>query len=163
MPSIGDKAPDFEGVAHTGDKIRLSDFKGKIVVLYFYPRAMTPGCTREGVRFNELLDEFEKMGAVVIGVSTDSVEKNSRFAEKHGFRFKLVSDEKGEIGRKYGVVKGEGENMAAERVTFVIDRDGTIRAILKNIRPAEKHADLALEEVKKLVIGREAQSAGEVR
>ncbi|BAA78995.1 thiol peroxidase [Aeropyrum pernix K1] len=162
MPGVGEQAPDFEGIAHTGEKIRLSDFRGRIVVLYFYPRAMTPGCTREGVRFNELLDEFEKLGAVVIGVSTDSVEKNRKFAEKHGFRFKLVSDEKGEIGMKYGVVRGEGSNLAAERVTFIIDREGNIRAILRNIRPAEKHADLALEEVKKLVLGKKAERAGEV-
>ncbi len=149
---VGARAPSFEAVTHTGEKIRVpDDFKGRIVVLYFYPRAMTPGCTREGVRFNELLDEFEKLGAVVLGISTDSVEANRRFAEKMGFRFKLLSDPEGRIAEAYGVLRrGRGSRPSAERVTFIIDGNGVIRAILKNIRPAEKHADIALEEVKKI-------------
>ena len=150
MVEVGGPAPDFEATAHTGERVRLSDFKGRIVVLYFYPRAMTPGCTREGVRFNELLGEFEKLGAVVLGVSTDPVEVNRRFAERMGFKFKLLSDPEGNIARTYGVLRGEGKSLSAERVTFVIDREGRVRAVLRNIRPAEKHADLALEEVRKL-------------
>ncbi len=144
----GTIAPDFEAVAHTGDKVRLSQYRGRIVVLYFYPRAMTPGCTRETVRFNELFDEFEKLGAVVLGVSTDPPERNRRFAEKHGVRFLLLSDPEGEIARAYGVLRPNGKS--AERVTFIIDGEGVIRAVLRNIRPAEKHADMALEEVRKL-------------
>ncbi len=150
MVEVGGPAPDFEATAHTGEKVRLGDFKGRIVVLYFYPRAMTPGCTREGVRFNELLEEFERLGAVVLGVSTDPVEVNRRFAERMGFKFKLLSDPEGNIARTYGVLRGEGKSLSAERVTFVIDREGRVRAVLRNIRPAEKHADLALEEVRKL-------------
>ena len=144
----GSVAPDFEAVAHTGERVRLSQYRGRIVVLYFYPRAMTPGCTRETVRFNELLDEFEKLGAVVLGISTDPPERNKRFAEKHGVRFLLLSDPEGEVARAYGVLRENGKS--AERVTFIIDKDGVIRAVLRNIRPAEKHADLALEEVRKL-------------
>ena len=147
----GVEAPDFEATAHTGEKVRLSDFRGKIVVLYFYPRAMTPGCTREGIRFNQLADEFEKHGAVILGISTDPPERNKRFAEKHGVRFLLLSDPEGEIARAYGVLRPNGKS--AERVTFIIDKDGVIRAVLRNIRPAEKHADLALEEVRRLAGG----------
>ncbi len=146
----GSEAPDFEATAHTGERIRLSDLRGRIVVLYFYPRAMTPGCTREGVRFNELIDEFEKLGAVVLGISTDPVDVNRRFAERMGFRFKLLSDPDGRIAEAYGVLRRSGSELSAERVTFVIDDEGRVRAVLRNIRPAEKHADLALEEVRKL-------------
>ncbi len=149
---VGARAPSFEAVAHTGERVRVpDDFKGRIVVLYFYPRAMTPGCTREGVRFNELLDEFERRGAVVLGISTDTVEENRRFAEKMRFGFKLLSDPEGRVAEMYGVLRRGGSRPSAERVTFVIDGGGVVRAILRNIRPAEKHADLALEEVKKLV------------
>ncbi len=151
MLNVGDPAPDFELPAHTGEIVRLKDLMGKIVVLYFYPRAMTSGCTREGIRFNELLEEFEKLGAVVLGVSTDPVEANRRFADKYGFRFLLLSDVEGEVSEKYGVLRiTRGGRKAAKRTTFIIDSDGRIAAILKNIRPAEKHADMALEHVKKL-------------
>ncbi|BEP16797.1 peroxiredoxin [Pyrofollis japonicus] len=148
--SPGQEAPDFEAVLHTGEKIRLSDLRGKIVVLYFYPRAMTSGCTREAQRFNELLPEFEKLGAVVLGASTDPPERNKRFAEKLGLRFKLISDPEGKIASLYGVLKEGTKRPSAQRVTFIINRDGKIVEVLKNIRPAEKHADLALEAVKRL-------------
>ncbi len=146
----GDPAPDFELPAHDGSMVRLSDFKGKIVVLYFYPRAMTSGCTREAQRFNELLEEFEKNGAVVLGVSNDPVDKIKRFADKLGLKFKLLSDAENKVIEEYGVLRRRGDKVSANRVTFIISPDGRIVKILKNIRPAEKHADLALEEVKKL-------------
>ncbi len=146
----GDPAPDFELPAHDGSMVRLSDFKGKIVVLYFYPRAMTSGCTREAQRFNELLEEFEKHGAVVLGVSNDPIDKIKRFADKLGLKFKLLSDAENKVIEEYGVLRRRGDKVSANRVTFIISPDGRIVKILKNIRPAEKHADLALEEVKKL-------------
>ena len=150
----GMEAPDFEAVTHDGSKFRLSSLRGKIVVLYFYPRAMTKGCTREGIRFNELLEEFEKHGAVVVGVSTDPPEKNRRFAEKHGFRFQLISDPEGRIASLYGVLKtskcGGKTTVSAKRVTYIIDDKGRVAVKLENVRPAEKHADLALEAVRRL-------------
>lgn len=146
----GDPAPDFELPAHDGSVVRLSDFKGKIVVLYFYPRAMTSGCTREAQRFNELLEEFEKHDAVVLGVSNDPVDKIKRFADKLGLKFKLLSDAENKVIEEYGVLRRRGDKVSANRVTFIISPDGRIVKILKNIRPAEKHADLALEEVKKI-------------
>ncbi len=150
MVEKGEKAPDFEATAHTGERIKLSDLKGKIVVLYFYPRAMTSGCTREGIRFNELIEEFEKLGVVVLGASTDPVESNRKFAEKYGFRFKLLSDPEGKIAEAYGVLQRRGERVSAKRTTFIIDGNGIVVEILRNVRPAEKHADMALEVVKKL-------------
>ena len=149
----GSKAPDFEAQAHTGERVRLSDFQGRIVVLYFFPRAMTPGCTREGIRFNELLPEFERLGAVVLGVSTDDVERQRRFAEEHGFRFLLLSDPEGEIARKYGVLRKGSRRVSAERVTFVVGPEGDIRSVLRGLRPAERHADEALRIVKEIAGG----------
>ncbi|MCE4625020.1 MAG: peroxiredoxin [Desulfurococcales archaeon] len=151
MVGEGEIAPDFEAIAHTGERVRLSQYRGKIVVLYFYPRAMTSGCTREGIRFNELLDEFERHGVIVLGMSTDPPEKNRKFAEKYGFRFLLLSDPEGEVASLYGVLREtRSGRKSAARTTFIIDRDGRIVKVLKNIRPAEKHADLALEIVKSL-------------
>ncbi|MCE4620639.1 MAG: peroxiredoxin [Desulfurococcales archaeon] len=151
----GVPAPDFEAETHKGDKIRLSSLKGKIVVLYFYPRAMTPGCTREARRFEELYEEFNKLGAVIIGVSTDTVERLKKFAGKEGLNhIILASDPQGEIAAKYDVLRKGKKRVSAERVTFIIDEQGIIRKVLQNIRPAEKHADLALETVKTLASGK---------
>lgn len=147
MVKVGEVAPDFEVAAHTGERVRLSSLRGKIVVLYFYPKAMTSGCTREGQRFNELLGEFERLGAVVLGISTDSVEDNKKFAELQGFKFKLLCDVDKSVSKSYGVLKETG---TAERVTFIIDREGIVRSVLMNIKPAERHADEALEAVKRL-------------
>ncbi len=150
MPlEAGIRAPDFEAYNQNGERIRLSAFKGKYVVLYFYPRAMTPGCTREARRFEELFEEFSRLGAVIIGVSTDSVDRLKKFAEKEGLKnIILVSDPNGEIISMYGVLRKGKRRVSAERVTFIIDKDGIIRKVLVNIRPAEKHADLALEFLK---------------
>ncbi len=148
----GMEAPDFELPAHDGSTVRLSSLRGKIVVLYFYPRAMTSGCTREAKRFNELLDKFNYLGAVVLGVSTDPVDRLKRFAEKYGLRFKLLSDEEGRVAEAYGVLRAKAKRPTAERVTFIIDPDGRIAAILSGIKPAEKHADIALEKVKEIAM-----------
>ncbi len=147
----GVQAPDFEAEAHDGSVVRLSDYRGRIVVLYFYPRAFTSGCTREAERFNQLLDEFEKHGAIVIGVSPDTKERAARFAEKLGLRFRLIPDPDLKIIRLYRVERRtRSGRLGAERVTYIIGPDGVIKAVLRNVRPAEKHADLALEEVKRI-------------
>ncbi|ALL00526.1 Thiol peroxidase [Pyrodictium delaneyi] len=149
-PEPGAKAPVFEAVTHLGSKLRLDELRGQIVVLYFYPRAMTSGCTREAQRFNELLEEFTKHNAIVLGISTDPPERNRRFAEKLGLRFTLLSDPDGEIARLYGVLKQGSKRVGAERVTFIIDQHGRIAKVIAKVRPAEKHADLALEAVRGL-------------
>ncbi len=153
MVEVGSPAPDFELPSHDGGSVKLSSLRGRPVVLYFYPRAMTSGCTREAIRFNELIEEFERLGAIILGVSTDPVEKNARFAEKLGLKFKLLSDVDGSVAREYGVLRRGSRSLSAERVTFVIDGDGIVREVIKGVRPAEKHAELALEAVRKIVRG----------
>jgi len=147
--SEGEAAPDFELPSHTGEKIRLSNLKGHYVVLYFYPRAMTPGCTREAEVFNKHLDDFEKLNVIVLGVSTDSVERNRKFAEKHNLRFKLLSDTEGKVAQLYGVLRKGTSRPSAERVTFVIDPQGTVRAVIKGVR-AEEHPLRALDVIREL-------------
>ncbi len=151
MPlKVGDKAPDFEANLHTGERLMLSNLRGRVIVLYFYPRALTSGCTREAVRFNQLLDKFRELGAVVVGVSTDPPERNRRFAEKHGLRFPLASDPEGKIAELYKVLKKEARRPSARRVTYIIDGGGLIRKVIV-VRPAERHADEALAAVREIV------------
>ena len=150
LVSEGDLAPDVELVGVDGSRVRLSQFRGRIVVLYFYPKAFTPGCTREAVKFNELYEEFRRYGAEVIGVSIDPLEVNARFAKKHGLRFKVASDPGGKACRTYGVLRGLGPFKFADRVTLVIDREGRVVRVIKGLFNAEEHALKALEEVKRL-------------
>ncbi len=151
MVSEGEKFPeDLVFIADDGSEINPARIEASAIVLYFYPRAMTPGCTREALRFNELLDEFEKCRVKVFGASTDPPERNRRFKEKHGLRFTLLSDPEGRNAERLGVLKKGTKRPSAQRVTFII-KDGVIVRILKNVRPAEKHADLSLEEVKKIL------------
>ncbi|BAK54734.1 peroxiredoxin [Sulfurisphaera tokodaii] len=144
-PNIGEQAPDFEAESTLG-KIRLSDYKGKFVVLYFYPKSFTPGCTREIQRFSELYEEFKKLNAEVIGVSADSITTQKRFAEKYNAKFPVVADKEKKIIETYGVLNEKGTS--AQRVTFIIDPEGKIIQILKNLKKAEEHADKALEIIK---------------
>ncbi len=149
----GSRAPDFELPDHEGRPFRLSEALARLkaLVLYFYPRAMTPGCTREALRFNEILDEIRALGADVVGVSTDSVQAIKRFREKYGLRFTLLSDREGKVAEAYGVLKRGTRRPSAERVTFLIDASGVVRAVIKGVRPAEKHADLALERLRDIL------------
>ncbi|MCE4607722.1 MAG: peroxiredoxin [Caldisphaeraceae archaeon] len=142
-----EKAPDFEAIDDKGNKFRLKEALGKYIVLYFYPRAMTAGCTKEAIRFNELYEEFKGINAEVFGISTDKVEKIRKFSEKYGLRFRLLSDPEAKVAEAYKVKK-QGKN-SAERVTYIISPNGTIISVLKGIRPAEAHADLSLEFLKK--------------
>ena len=148
MPvNVGDYAPDFEAESTIG-KIKLSDFKGKNVVLYFYPKSFTPGCTRELQRFVELYDEFKKFNTEIIGVSADSITTQKRFAEKYGAKFPLVDDKQKKIIETYGVLNEKGTS--AQRVTFIIDSNGKVVEILSKLKKAEEHADKALEIIKRL-------------
>ena len=145
MVQAGDPVPDLE-LETTAGNIRLSQLRGRKVVLYFFPKAFTTGCTRELRRFAELYDEFKKAGAEVIGVSVDSLETQRKFAERHGAKFPLASDARKEVSKAFGVLK----LMTASRVTFVIGPDGVIRQVISGLRRAEEHADRALEAVKSL-------------
>jgi peroxiredoxin Q/BCP len=142
---IGQEAPDFEAESNQGT-VKLSSLRGKKVVLYFYPKSFTPGCTRELQRFTELYSEFKQNNAEVVGVSVDSVSTQKRFAEKYNAPFPLVSDKEKKIVTLYGVLNEKGTS--AQRVTFVIDENGKVVAVLRNLKKAEEHADRALEIIK---------------
>lgn len=149
----GDRAPDFDLPSTEGGNTRLSDLRGKKIVLYFYPRDMTSGCTRESCDFQAALPDFSSVDAVVLGISKDTVESHHRFREKEGLSFPLLSDAKGDVSERYGVWK-EKKNygrtaMGIERTTFVIDEEGRIARIFPRVR-VEGHADEVLAAVREM-------------
>ncbi len=147
MLRVGEKAPDFSLPTGDGKVLSLKDFRGKKVVLYFYPKDDTPGCTREACSFEENLDAVRKKGAVVIGVSADSPDSHQKFAKKYGLSFPLVSDEKKNIVEAYGVWKQKSfmgrKYMGIERTTFVIDKEGKIQNMFEKVR-VDGHTDQVL-------------------
>jgi peroxiredoxin Q/BCP len=136
--------PDVELKAHTGETINPSRYEK--VVVYFFPKAFTSGCTREAIRFNEIYDEFKAIGFEVLGVSVDGVDTLRKFAEKYGLRFKLLSDEGGSLARRLGILRPTG---TAERVTYVL-KSGSVVEVLRGLRSADQHADKALEVARKI-------------
>ena len=151
----GDPAPDFTAPINGGGKISLSDFKGRNVILYFYPRDDTPGCTKEACAFRDDFAAFKKKGAVVLGVSVDSVKSHDKFAEKFKLPFTLVSDEDKKIVQAYGVW-GEKSFMGRKyqgthRVTFLVGPDGRIRKIWPKVKP-EEHGEEVLAALDQIVI-----------
>jgi len=151
--SIGDKAPAFDRPTDGGGNLTLKSLKGQAVVLYFYPKDSTPGCTIEGNDFAALHPAFTKAGAVVLGASKDSVKRHDNFKAKQGFPFPLLSDEDGALCEAYGVwvlKKNYGkEYMGIERATFLIDKAGKIAGIWRKVR-VKGHAAEVLEAVKAL-------------
>ncbi len=143
----GDKAPAFKGVTFSGEKISLSDFKGKTVVLYFYPKDMTPGCTTQACDFRDHQKELAKKKAAVIGVSKDSVELHEKFRDKYKLNFPLIADESGEICEAYGVIQEKNmygkKYMGIVRSTFIIDEKGKIQKIFPKVK-ASGHIDEVL-------------------
>jgi peroxiredoxin Q/BCP len=135
---VGAKALDFKLPTGDGKELSLSDFKGKKVVLYFYPKDMTSGCTKEACSFQENIGAVKKKGAVVIGVSTDSPTLHQKFAAKYELSFPLVSDEKKELVKKYGVWKEKSmygrKYMGIERTTFLIDGNGVVTHIFPKVK-----------------------------
>ena len=143
----GDQAPEFTAPINGGGRISLADFKGKNVVLYFYPRDDTPGCTKEACAFRDHFAAFKKKGAVVLGVSVDSVKSHDKFLDKFKLPFTLVADEDKKIVQAYGVW-GEKTFMGRKylgtyRVTFLIGPDGRIKKIWPQVKP-EEHAEEVL-------------------
>ncbi len=139
MLNIGDKGPDFTLVNKDGQEVSLSDFIGKKVVLYFYPRDNTPGCTRQACAFAGLYQEFEKRGVVVIGISKDSVASHQKFAEKYGLPFVLLSDPERVAIEAYGVWREKKlygkPSMGVVRTTFIIDESGNVAKIMNKVKP----------------------------
>lgn len=151
--TVGDTAPKFDLPTDGDGCLKLSDLKGKVVVLYFYPKDSTPGCTTEGNDFSALHKDFEKAGAVIVGASKDSVKRHDNFKAKQGFPFTLVSDEEGTLCEAYGVwvlKKNYGrEYMGIERATFLIDAKGKIAQVWRKVR-VKGHAQEVLEAVQSL-------------
>ncbi len=142
----GDKAPTFTVATNGGGKISLADYKGKNVILYFYPRDDTPGCTKEACAFRDHWDDFKKKGAVILGVSTDKVKSHDKFVEKYKLPFTLLADEDKKIVEDYGVW-GEKKFMGRKylgthRVTFLIGPDGRIKKIWPKVKPEEHVAEV---------------------
>ena len=144
---VGDKAPDFDMPTDGGGRINLSELKGRKIVLYFYPRDDTPGCTTEACGFRDALPDFSKVNASIIGVSKDSVKKHDRFKAKYDLPFTLAADEDGSVCEAYGVwqlKKFMGrESMGIVRSTFLIDEDGVISAAWRKVR-VKDHVDEVL-------------------
>ena len=148
---INDKAPDFTSLDQNGEKVALKSYKGKWVVLYFYPRADTPGCTIEACSFRDLFKRVEKIGAVVLGVSPDTPKDQKKFEEKFSLPFTLVADADKKICNAYGVMQEKNmygrKVMGVARTTFIIGPDGKIKHIFKKVKP-EGHAEQVLEYLK---------------
>lgn len=135
---IGDKAPDFTAPTDMGDMLTLSSLKGQRVVVYFYPKDDTPGCTKEACGFTEAFPAFQKLNAAVLGISKDSVKKHAKFRDKYNIAFPLVSDEETDICEKYGVWVEKSmygkTYMGIERATFLIDETGKIAGIWRKVK-----------------------------
>jgi peroxiredoxin Q/BCP len=145
---VGDIAPDFSLIDEHGLPVSLKDFRGKkVVVLYFYPKDFTPGCTAEACSFRDNYKPFQDKGAVVIGVSLDSAESHTRFSEKYSLPFSILSDKNKEAAKAYGVL-GIG-SLVAKRVTFIIDKDGKIAHIFPKV-DVKQHAEEVLKALEEL-------------
>ena len=153
MPDTGDAAPDFSLPRDGGGTVSLSDLKGKAVVLYFYPRDDTSGCTKEAIAFTEMGDEFAKANTAIIGVSKDTVAKHDKFKAKHDLSVALGSDEDGSVCEAYGVWVEKNmygrKSMGIERSTFLIDGDGVIRGAWRKVKVAG-HAEAVLAAARDL-------------
>jgi peroxiredoxin Q/BCP len=150
MLSEGSPAPDFELANDKGERVKLSDFRGKPVVLYFYPKDDTPGCTTEACEFRDAYDVFRERGAEVLGVSPDDVTSHEKFKTKYELPFTLLADPQHQVAEKYGVWgerKFAGKTyMGINRSTFVIDADGKIARAMLGIKPAG-HASAVLDSL----------------
>jgi peroxiredoxin Q/BCP len=146
LPGIGEAAPDFESLDDQGNPIRLSDFRGQELVLYFYPHADTPGCTKEACAFRDDYTAYEERGVTILGVSPDSVKDQAKFKKKFSLPFTLIADEDHSVSEKYGVwglKKFMGrEYEGVHRTTFLIDPAGRIKAVFEKVKPAEHSQEI---------------------
>ncbi|PKM86981.1 peroxiredoxin [Candidatus Falkowbacteria bacterium HGW-Falkowbacteria-2] len=145
MLQIGTKAPSFEGVDQNGETHNLSQYQDSWILLYFYPRDSTPGCTEEACQLRDNFSDFEEINAVVIGVSPDSVQSHSRFATRHELPFTLISDPDKKIIADYGA---DGD---VKRISYLIDPDGKIAKTYPSVKPSQ-HAQEVLEDLTKLQV-----------
>jgi peroxiredoxin Q/BCP len=150
---VGDKAPDFTMPADGGGTVSLAALKGRPVVLYFYPRDDTPGCTTEACGFRDAMPDFSQLDAAIVGVSRDTAAKHDKFKAKYSLPFTLGADESGAVTEAYGVWVEKSmygkKSMGIERSTFLIDRDGVIRGVWRKVKVAG-HVDQVLEAARGL-------------
>jgi peroxiredoxin Q/BCP len=150
---VGSLVPDFKSISASGKEVKLSDYAGKKIVLYFYPKDDTPGCTIEGVDFNNLKPQFDSNNTVVLGVSRDNVKSHCKFIDKFGFRFDLLSDENEELCKLFDVIKEKNMygkiSMGIERSTFIIDENGKLAKEYRKVK-AVGHAQEVLDYVKSM-------------
>lgn len=151
MTDAGDKIPDLPLALGSGESAKLSDYRGKWLVLYFYPKDSTPGCTTEGQDFNALLTKFRRAGAEVLGVSRDSVKSHANFCEKQGFRFDLVSDADEALCQAFDVIKEKNmygrKVLGIERSTFLVSPEGRVAETWRKVK-VPGHADAVYEALK---------------
>lgn len=147
MLKIGQTVPDFTGQTNTGSWT-LSDFRGQQVVVYFYPRDLTPGCTTESNEFNAFLDEFKTKNTVIVGISNDDLAKHQKFSDKHGFNFPLIADEDKSISELFGVYQLKKfmgkEFMGIVRSTFLIDAEGKLKQEWRKVK-VKGHVESVLD------------------
>eukprot|EP01133_Synstelium_polycarpum_P008976 gene8976-10527_t len=145
---VGDDAPDFSSVDKDGNPVTLSQFAGRILVLYFYPKDNTPGCTAQACEFRDKYESFVKAGADVVGVSSDGSESHQKFTSKYKLPFTLITDKKGEMAQKFGV--GKELLFLPGRTTFIIDQRGKIACEYSSMFKATSHIDEALKCIETL-------------
>ncbi len=149
----GQTAPDFALENAEGETVRLSDFRGRKVVLYFYPKDDTPGCTQEACSFRDSLERVQSLGAVVLGVSPDSVASHRKFAAKHGLNFPLLADPDTTVAQQYGVWVKKSmygrEYMGIERTTFILDENGVVRKVFPKVK-VKGHAEEVLKALEEM-------------
>lgn len=145
---VGDTAPDFTLPSQTGASVKLSDFRGNSVILYFYPKDDTPGCTKESCAFRDQYEVFQQAGAQVIGISADSPDSHQRFATKYQLPFTLLSDTGNQVRKLYGVPATLG--LLPGRVTYVIDQQGVVQHIFNSQFNFQGHVDQALQTLQKI-------------
>jgi peroxiredoxin Q/BCP len=151
VPSEGTQAPDFTLKNQEGRPVSLHDYKGKWVVLYFYPKDRTQGCTIEAHNFQRDIAQYDAKNAVILGVSVDTVESHQEWCAKDGMTFKMLADDGKEVTTKYGTLRDYGKMQAANRNTFLIDPHGVIRRVFVNVKPDPHSAEVlaALAEFQK--------------
>lgn len=149
QPEVGKPAPDFKLATGDGSQVSLKDYRGKWVVLYFYPKDFTSGCTLEARNFQRDLAKYEQTGAVILGVSVDSPQSHKDFCAKEGLNFKLLADSEGKLSSEYGsTMEYQGATMAA-RNTFLINPKGEIAKVYTGVKPAE-HSEQVLKDLAEL-------------
>jgi thioredoxin-dependent peroxiredoxin len=151
-PPVGAQAPAFELPDQEGETRRLEDYAGKWLVLYFYPKDNTPGCTTQACEFRDNISAFRRLGAEIVGISLDDVETHMAFAEEHGLPFTLLADEGGAVAERYGVLRNFGVVKLASRQTFLISPDGLVARHYEKV-DVNQHSEEVLRDIAALAGG----------